>query len=89
MTEIYYDKLEEVDRTLEELVDIKDAMYKRLVAERNAGVAEVVAEFKKKVRHLQSRFDQSAERVLAQLGDTIPEEVKKNIEEKIKDDKED
>jgi hypothetical protein len=89
MTEIYYDKLEEVDRTLEELVDIKDAMYKRLVAERNAGVAEVVAEFKKKVRHLQARFDQSAERVLAQLGDTIPEEVKKNIEEKIKDDKED
>jgi len=41
------------------------------------------------VRHLQARFDQSAERVLAQLGDTIPEEVKKNIEEKIKDDKED
>lgn len=88
MTEIYYDKLEEVDRTLEELVDIKDAMYKRLVAERNAGVAEVVAEFKKKVRYLQARFDQSAERVLAQLGDTIPEEVKKNIKENIKDDTE-
>ncbi len=88
MTEIYYDKLEEVDRKLEELVDIKDALYKRLVAERNAAVAEVVAEFKQKVKYLQARFDQSAEQALAELGDTIPEEVKKNIEENIKDDEE-
>ena len=83
MTEIYYDKLEEVDRTLEELVDLKDALYKRLVAERNSAVAEVMAEFKQKVKYLQARFDQSAERVLSELGETIPQEVK----EKIKDDK--
>jgi len=78
----YYDKLEEVDRTLEELVDLKDAMYKRLVAERNAAVAEVMAEFKQKVRYLQARFDQSAERVLKQLGDTIPDEIKEKLNDK-------
>ncbi len=83
MTIEYYDKLEEVDRTLEELVDLKDALYKRLVAERNSAVAEIMAEFKQKVKYLQARFDISAERALSQLGDTIPQEVK----EKIKDDK--
>jgi len=82
MTIEYYDKLEEVDRTLEELVDLKDAMYKRLVAERNAAVAEVMAEFKQKVRYLQARFDQSAERVLKQLGDTIPDEIKEKLNDK-------
>lgn len=82
MTIEYYDKLEEVDRTLEELVDLKDAMYKRLVAERNSAVAEVMAEFKQKVRYLQARFDQSAERVLKQLGDTIPDEIKEKLNDK-------
>ena len=82
MTIEYYDKLEEVDRTLEELVDLKDAMYKRLVTERNSAVAEVMAEFKQKVRYLQARFDQSAERVLKQLGDTIPDEIKEKLNDK-------
>jgi hypothetical protein len=87
MTEIYYDKLEEVDKKLEELVDTKDALYKRLVAERNSAVAKVMAEFKEKAKYLQARFDQSADKVLAELGETIPEEVKQNIKEK-NDDKE-
>lgn len=79
MTEIYYDKLEKVDRILDELVTTKDAMYQRLVAERNSAVAEIMAEFKQKVRYLQSRFDQSAERALKELGDTIPDEVKEKL----------
>jgi DNA anti-recombination protein RmuC len=87
MTEIYYDKLEEVDKKLEELVDTKDALYKRLVAERNSAVAKVMAEFKEKVKYLQARFDQSTDKVLAELGETIPEEVKQNIKEN-NDDKE-
>lgn len=82
MTIEYYDKLEEVDRKLDELVSIKDAMYKRLVAERNAAVAEVMAEFKQKVRYLQARFDQSAEQALKELGDTIPDEVKEKLNDK-------
>jgi hypothetical protein len=88
MTEIYYDKLEEVDMRLEELVELKDNLYKRAVAERNAAVNEVMLHFKKTVKAIQARFDQSAEKVLAELGETIPEEVKKNIKENIKDDKE-
>lgn len=87
MTEIYYDKLEEVDMRLEELVAIKESMYKRLVAERNEAMTKITIEFKDKVKYLQKRFDQSTEKVLAELGDTIPEEVKKNIKEK-NDDKE-
>lgn len=81
----YYDKLEEVDRTLEDLVQIKDAMYKRLVVERNMAVAEVMAEFKQKVKYLQKRFDASAEIALAKLGETIPAEVKEIIKEKNND----
>jgi chemotaxis regulatin CheY-phosphate phosphatase CheZ len=77
----YYDKLEEVDMKLEELVSLKDSMYARLVAERNAAVAEVIKDFKNKVKFLQQRFDQSAERALSQLGETIPEEIKRNIKE--------
>jgi hypothetical protein len=87
MSEIYYDKLEEVDRRLEELVAIKESMYQRLVAERNGAVTKIMLEFKDKVKYLQKRFDQSAERALSELGDTIPEEVKQNIKEN-NDDKE-
>jgi len=87
MTEIYYDKLAEVDAILDELNEHKSAMYARLVAERNSSVAEVMAEFKKKVVYLQARFDASAEIALAKLGDTIPEEVKKKIKEKNNDKK--
>lgn len=87
MTEIYYDKLEEVDMRLEELVAIKESMYQRLVAERNDAVTKIMLEFKDKVKYLQKRFDQSTEKVLAELGETIPEEVKRNIKEK-NDDKE-
>lgn len=87
MTEIYYDKLEEVDMRLEELVALKDSMYQRLVTERNDAVTKIMLEFKDKVKFLQKRFDQSTEKVLAELGDTIPEEVKRNIKEK-NDDKE-
>jgi CHASE3 domain sensor protein len=83
MTIEYYDKLQEVDERLEELVDLKDELYKRLVEERNQAVAKVIKEFDRKVQFLQSRFDQSAERVLAELGETIPSEIK----EKIKNDK--
>jgi hypothetical protein len=87
MTEIYYDKLEEVDMRLEELVDAKDYLYKRAVAERNAAVNEVMLQFKKTVKMIQAQFDQRTEKVLAELGETIPEEVKKKIKEK-NDDKE-
>lgn len=86
MSEIYYDRLEEVDKTLEDLVDLKDAMYKRLVVERNQAVSEVMADFKKKVKYLQARFDASAAIALARLGETIPDEVKKKINEEKNDD---
>lgn len=79
MTEIYYDKLEKVDAILDELVSLKDTMYKRLVAERNDAVNKALAEFQEKVIYLQARFDQSAERALAELGDTIPEEVRNKV----------
>lgn len=76
MSEIYYNRLEEVDKTLEELVDLKDKLYKKLLKERDDTIAKANMEFKNKVEFLQTRFDRSAEKALARLGATIPAEVK-------------
>ena len=76
MSEIYYNRLEEVDNTLEELVNLKDNLYTKLIKERDDTIAKANMEFKNKVEFLQTRFDRSAEKALARLGATIPAEVK-------------
>ncbi len=76
MSEIYYNRLEEVDQTLEELVDLKDKLYSKLLKERDKAVEKANMEFESKVKFLQARFDISAEKALARLGSTIPAEVK-------------
>lgn len=76
MSEIYYNRLEEVDNTLEELVNLKDNLYTKLIKERDDTIAKANMEFESKVSFLQARFDRSAEKALARLGKTIPAEVK-------------
>lgn len=76
MSEIYYERLEEVDQTLDELVTLKDALYSQLLRERDDAIEKAHVEFKSKVEFLQGRFDRSAEKALAYLGSSIPAEVK-------------
>lgn len=76
MSEIYYERLEEVDQTLDELVTLKDELYSQLLRERDDTIEKAHVEFKNKVEFLQARFDRSAEKALAYLGSSIPAEVK-------------
>lgn len=76
MSEIYYNRLEEVDQTLEELVDLKEKLYSKLLRERDDAIAKANSNFEDKVAFLQARFDRSAEKALERLGKTIPAEVK-------------
>ena len=76
MSELYYNRLEEVDQTLEELVDLKDKLYSKLLKERDKSIEKINVDFKSKVEFLQARFDVSAEKALAHLGKAIPAEVK-------------
>lgn len=76
MSEIYYNRLQEVDQTLEELVDLKEELYSKLLKEREDAIAKAHRDFEDKVAFLQARFDRSAEKALGRLGKTIPAEVK-------------
>lgn len=87
MTIEYYNKLEQVDTIIDELVTIKNSLALRLIEERDdelnkakrayenaCQLAEL--DFKYKMNYLDDRFSESLERVLSQLGEEMPEKVK-------------
>lgn len=76
MSEIYYNRLQEVDQTLEELVDLKEKLEAKLLKERDDAIAKAHVEYENKMAFLQARFDVSAEKALGRLGQAIPAEVK-------------
>lgn len=76
MSEIYYNRLEKVDQTLEELVDLKEKLEAQLLRERFDAIEKANMEYENKMAFLQARFDRSAEKALGRLGKTIPAEVK-------------
>jgi hypothetical protein len=76
MSDIYYSRLQEVDETLQELVNLKNELYSKILKERDEAIEKANLEFESKVEFLQARFDISAEKALGRLGSTIPAEVK-------------
>jgi hypothetical protein len=78
MTEIYYERLEETDLMLEELVNLKDELHARIVKERDDQIEQINIEFLQKENYIQERFNISATRTLARLGETIPKIVMKD-----------
>lgn len=89
---MYYDKLEQVDTIIDELVTVKNSLALRLMEERDEDLDKAkraydnacqLAEldFKYKMNYLDDRFGESLERVLSQLGEEIPEKVKKTNNE--------
>lgn len=76
MSDMYYNRLEEVDQALDELVTLKDNLYSKLLKERDEAIEKANLEFESKVEFLQARFDRSCEKALGRLGESIPAEVK-------------
>lgn len=73
---MYYERLEQTDLMLEELVNLKDALEIKLKKEQDKAIENILLEYENKMEFLQKRFDCSVEKVLASLGKTIPNEVK-------------
>jgi len=84
---MYYEKLEQVDNMIDELVAIKNSFAERLVDERDEQLmrakkayenACTLAEldYKYKMNYLDNRFSESLEKALSQLGAEIPEEIR-------------
>jgi hypothetical protein len=74
--DMYYERLEQTDLMLEELVNLKDALEIKLKKEQDKAIENILLEYENKMEFLQKRFDCSVEKVLASLGKTIPNEVK-------------
>ena len=73
---MYYERLEQTDLMLEELVNLKDALEIKLKKEQDKAIENILLEYENKMEFLQKRFDCSVEKVLASLGKTVPNEVK-------------
>ena len=73
---MYYERLEQTDLMLEELVNLKDALEIKLKKEQDKAIEKIHLEYNNKMDFLQKRFDCSVEKVLASLGKTVPNEVK-------------
>lgn len=87
MTIEYYNKLEEVDEMIDELVELKNSLIERIQREWEADTAQAKRtyddamnkaklDYQSKLNYLDFRFGQSLENVLSKLGNEIPEEVK-------------
>jgi len=74
--DMYYERLEQTDLMLEELVNLKDALEIKLKKEQDKAIEKIHLEYNNKMDFLQKRFDCSVEKVLASLGKTVPNEVK-------------
>jgi len=74
--DMYYERLEQTDLMLEELVNLKDALEIKLKKEQDKAIENILLEYENKMEFLQKRFDCSVEKVLASLGKTVPNEVK-------------
>lgn len=78
----YYAKLEKVDRILDELVNLKDGFMKRLIKDKDEAIKKIEAEFDLKVEFLEKRFAISADKALGELGETMPDKIKKSKKDK-------
>ena len=55
--DIYYERLEQTDLMLEELVDLKMALELKLIKEQEKAIEKIHLEYENKMDFLQKRFD--------------------------------
>lgn len=78
----YYNRLEETDKKLEELAEIKKNLIARLNEERDRALLKAKLHHAYMVEVVNERFSQSVDKVLGKLGETIPDEAKDTEDKK-------